>query len=46
MSLTHTRYGKSIVRVFRIVRSAEDPKAHDIVEYDVAVHLEGDLDTR
>lgn len=45
MSLVHARYGKSIVRVFRIVRSEADPRAHDIVEYDVAVHLEGDLDT-
>jgi len=38
--LSHARYGKTAVRVFRIVR---DGKWHHIVEYNVAVLVEGDL---
>jgi urate oxidase len=41
--LTHARYGKDKVRVFRIVRNN---KWHEIVEYNVTALLEGDLDIR
>jgi len=41
--LTHARYGKDLVRVFRIVRDGE---FHNVVEYNVAVDLEGDIETR
>ncbi|KAJ7599295.1 hypothetical protein C8J56DRAFT_916356 [Mycena floridula] len=40
--LTHARYGKTNVRVFRVVRQ---DSWHTIVEYNVTVLLEGDIDT-
>ncbi|THH14229.1 hypothetical protein EW146_g6082 [Bondarzewia mesenterica] len=42
--LTHARYGKDKVRVFRIVREPNS-KVHHIVEYNVTVLLEGDIET-
>ncbi|KAI0781761.1 hypothetical protein C8Q75DRAFT_738035 [Abortiporus biennis] len=39
--LSHARYGKDKVRVFRIVR---DGKWHNIVEYNVCALMEGDID--
>ena len=42
VQLTHARYGKQAVRVFRIVR---EDKWHTIVEYNVKALLEGDIDT-
>jgi len=39
--LTHARYGKDKVRVFRVVREG---KRHHIVEYNVTALLEGDLE--
>jgi urate oxidase len=42
-TLSHAKYGKTAVRVFRIVREG---KWHHIVEYNVAPLLEGDIDTR
>jgi urate oxidase len=41
--LTSARYGKDLVRVFRVVRGSE---FHHVVEYNVTVLLEGDIDTR
>lgn len=41
--LTSARYGKSKVRVFRVVR---DDKWHHVVEYNVEALLEGDIATR
>jgi hypothetical protein len=41
--LTSARYGKDLVRVFRVVRGTE---FHQVVEYNVTVLLEGDIDTR
>ncbi len=41
--LSHARYGKDKVRVFRIVREG---KWHHIVEYNVQALLEGDIETR
>lgn len=41
--LTNTRYGKDLVRVFRVVRDGE---FHQVVEYNVTVLLEGDIETR
>ena len=41
--LSHARYGKDKVRVFRIVR---EEKWHTIVEYNVTALLEGDIDVR
>ncbi|KAF8636992.1 hypothetical protein AX17_003120 [Amanita inopinata Kibby_2008] len=40
--LSHARYGKSNVRVFRVVRQG---KMHHIVEYFVSVLVEGDIET-
>ncbi|KAG1894140.1 uncharacterized protein F5891DRAFT_1063490 [Suillus fuscotomentosus] len=40
--LTNTRYGKDLVRVFRVVRDGE---FHQVVEYNVSVLLEGDIET-
>lgn len=40
--LTSARYGKDLVRVFRVVRGTE---FHQVVEYNVTVLLEGDIDT-
>ncbi|KAG1789286.1 uncharacterized protein HD556DRAFT_1398859 [Suillus plorans] len=40
--LTNTRYGKDLVRVFRVVRDGE---FHQVVEYNVRVLLEGDIET-
>ncbi|KAG1851507.1 hypothetical protein C8R48DRAFT_725765 [Suillus tomentosus] len=40
--LTNTRYGKDLVRVFRVVRDGE---FHQVVEYNVTVLLEGDIET-
>ena len=41
--LSHARYGKDKVRVFRIVR---EEKWHTIVEYNVTALLEGDINVR
>ena len=41
--LSHARYGKDKIRVFRVVR---EDKWHTIVEYNVTALLEGDIDTR
>ncbi len=41
--LSHARYGKDIIRVFRVVR---EDKWHTIVEYNVTALLEGDIDVR
>jgi urate oxidase len=40
--LTSARYGKDLVRVFRVVRDGE---FHKVVEYNVTVLLEGDIET-
>lgn len=40
--LTNTRYGKDLIRVFRVVRDGE---FHQVVEYNVTVLLEGDIET-
>ncbi|KAG1842512.1 hypothetical protein DFJ58DRAFT_806139 [Suillus subalutaceus] len=40
--LTSARYGKDLIRVFRVVRDAE---FHQVVEYNVTVHVEGDIET-
>ncbi|KIK34064.1 hypothetical protein CY34DRAFT_812888 [Suillus luteus UH-Slu-Lm8-n1] len=40
--LTSTRYGKDLVRVFRVVRGKD---FHQVVEYNVTVLLEGDIET-
>ncbi|OAX41919.1 uricase [Rhizopogon vinicolor AM-OR11-026] len=40
--LTHARYGKDFIRVFRVVRGSE---FHHIVEYNVSVMLEGDIES-
>ncbi|KIP08011.1 hypothetical protein PHLGIDRAFT_104888 [Phlebiopsis gigantea 11061_1 CR5-6] len=40
IQLTHARYGKQAVRVFRIVR---EDKWHTVVEYNVTALLEGDI---
>jgi len=42
-ALTHARYGKDFIRVFRVVRGSE---CHHVVEYNVSVMLEGDIDSR
>ena len=39
--LSHARYGKQAIRVFRVVR---EDKWHTVVEYNVTVLLEGDID--
>ncbi|KAI0806050.1 uricase, partial [Irpex lacteus] len=39
--LSHARYGKQAVRVFRVVK---EDKWHTVVEYNVTVLLEGDID--
>lgn len=41
--LAHARYGKDLIRVFRIVREGS---WHHVVEYNVTVLLEGDIETR
>ena len=41
--LTSARYGKTKVRVLRVVR---DDKWHHVVEYNVEALLEGDIATR
>ncbi|KAG1735336.1 uncharacterized protein EDB91DRAFT_1144932 [Suillus paluster] len=41
--LTHARYGKDLIRVFRVVRDGE---FHQVVEYNVTILIEGDLETR
>ena len=41
--LSHARYGKDKVRVFRVVR---DGAWHNIVEYNVTALVEGDIDVR
>jgi urate oxidase len=41
--LTSARYGKTKVRVFRVLR---EDKWHHIVEYNVETLLEGDITTR
>ncbi|KAG2147733.1 uncharacterized protein EDB93DRAFT_401262 [Suillus bovinus] len=40
--LTSARYGKDLIRVFRVVRDGE---FHQVVEYNVRVLLEGDIET-
>jgi len=42
VSLT-ARYGKTLVRVFRVVREGN---WHNVVEYNVEALLEGDIATR
>jgi urate oxidase len=42
-ALSYARYGKTNVRVFRIVREG---KWHHTVEYSVETLLEGDIETR
>jgi len=42
--LSTAKYGKSKVRVFRIVR--EEERRHYVVEYNVTVLLEGEIETR
>lgn len=39
--LTSARYGKDLIRVFRVVRDGE---FHQVVEYNVTVLLEGDIE--
>ena len=41
--LSHARYGKDKVRVFRVVREG---KWQTVVEYNVTALLEGDIDVR
>lgn len=41
--LSHARYGKDLIRVFRVVR---DGAWHQVVEYNVQALLEGDIETR
>jgi hypothetical protein len=41
--LTSARYGKDLVRVFRVVKGKE---FHQVVEHNVTVLLEGDIETR
>ena len=41
--LTSAVYGKDLVRVLRVVREGA---FHQVVEYNVSVHLEGDIDKR
>lgn len=41
--LSHARYGKDKVRVFRVVR---DGAWHNVVEYNVTALVEGDIETR
>jgi len=41
--LVAARYGKTLVRVFRVVREGN---WHSIVEYNVEALLEGDISTR
>lgn len=41
--LSHARYGKDKIRVFRVVR---EDKWHTVVEYNVTALLEGDIDIR
>ena len=43
-TLSYAKYGKTNVRVFRIVRG--DAGLHTIVEYNVETLLEGDIVTR
>ncbi|KAG2101615.1 uncharacterized protein F5147DRAFT_708821 [Suillus discolor] len=40
--LTNARYGKDLVRLFRVVRDGE---FHQVVEYNVRVLLEGEIET-
>lgn len=42
VTLSHARYGKQAIRVFRIVRSGD---LHTVVEYNVTALLEGDIAT-
>ena len=41
--LSHARYGKVSIGVFRVVR---DGKWHHVVEYNVSLLVEGDIDKR
>ena len=41
--LSHARYGKDKVRVFRVVRG---DNWHTVVEYNVSALLEGDIEVR
>lgn len=41
--LSHARYGKDKVRVFRVVR---EDQWQTVVEYNVTALLEGDIDVR
>lgn len=43
-TLSYAKYGKTNVRVFRIVRG--DAGLHTVVEYNVETLLEGDIETR
>lgn len=42
-TLTAARYGKALVRVFRVVREGS---WHNVVEYNVEALLEGDISSR
>jgi hypothetical protein len=44
MSLATARYGKDLVRVFRVVRN--DTGVHEVAEYEVRAMLEGEIATR
>lgn len=41
VQLSHARYGKQAIRVFRVVR---EDKWHTVVEYNVTALLEGEVD--
>jgi urate oxidase len=41
--LSHARYGKDKIRVFRVMREGE---YHRVVEYSVTALLEGDIEVR
>lgn len=39
--LSHARYGKDKIRVFRVVRNGA---THDVAEYSITALLEGEID--
>ena len=44
--LSSARYGKDIVRVFRVIKPSIPGGQHQVVEYNVCLLLEGDIETR
>lgn len=44
--LSAARYGKDIVRVFRVIKPSIPGGQHQVVEYNVCLLLEGDIETR